>query len=276
MSQAFRALFGPKDRDRPLLVGVVHLLPLPGAPRHRPAAEGRGGMNAVIEHALADASSLQAGGARAIIVENFGDEPFHADRVPPVTTAAMARAVAELRREARVPLGVNVLRSDAEAALGIAAACDADFIRVNVHTGAMVTDQGLIQGRAAGTVRLRRALGSAALIFADILVKHASPLAPLELEQAAEDTYLRGAADALLVTGSGTGKPASLEDAARVRAALPSAPLLVASGVTLETAAAWFAACDGAVVGTWVKREGDVSNPVDAERVKQLVAAARG
>ena len=270
MSQGFRAVFGSRDPASPLLIGVVHLAALPGAPGHE------GGMRPVLEAALADAAALEAGGMRGIIVENFGDAPFWKDRVPPETVAAMARSVSEIRRAVSLPLGVNVLRNDAGAALAVATACDAEFIRVNVHTGAMVTDQGIVEGRAAETLRLRRALGSRALILADVMVKHAAPLAVEDLIQSAEDTYERGQADALLVTGSGTGKAASPAEAARLREALPRATLLVASGVTGESVAEWLGLCDGAIVGTWVKRGGDVSQPVDAERVAQLVARAKG
>jgi hypothetical protein len=276
MSAGFEALFGAPGAGGPLLIGVIHLAPLPGSPGWPEGAAARGAMERVLERAVADARALEAGGMRAAIVENFFDAPFFPDRVPPVTVAAMARCVAAVRCAVGFPVGVNVLRSDAESALGIAAACGAEFIRVNVHTGAMVTDQGLIQGRAAETLRLRRALGTPALILADVLVKHASPAAPVDLAQAAEDTFRRGLADALLLTGAGTGKPASLQEAQRVREAVPEAPLLVASGVTRDTAAAWLRACRGAVVGTWVKQDGDIARPVDVERVRALVAAARG
>jgi uncharacterized protein len=274
VSAGFRALFGETKSVAPLLIGVVHLQPLPGSPGWPEGAAARGAMDRVLACAVADAGALRAGGMRALIVENFFDAPFFADRVPPVTVAAMTRCVQAVREAAGIPVGVNVLRSDAESALGIAAACDAQFIRVNVHIGAMVTDQGLLQGRAAETLRLRRALGSTALIFADVLVKHASPAAPLDLAQAAEDTYRRGLADALLITGAGTGKPASLDEARRVRAAVPEAPLLVASGVNPETVGAWMGACDGAIVGTCVKQEGDITRPVDVERVRRLATAA--
>ncbi len=274
-SQAFQGLFGPRDSRHPLLIGVVHLKPLPGAPGYVPGhTRGAGALDAILEWAVRDAEALVEGGARAIIVENFGDAPFFKDRVPPETVAAMALAAKAVHEVADVPLGINVLRNDAAAALGIAAACDAEFIRVNVLTGAMVTDQGVIEGRAAEILRLRAALGSRALILADILVKHASPLAPLEALQAAEDTYLRGGADALLLTGAGTGKPASLEQARALRAAMPDAPMLVASGTSLDNVKEWLSVCEGAIVGTWFKEQGDVSRPVDVARVRELVARA--
>ena len=74
-----------------------------------------------------------------------------------------------------VPVGVNVLRNDAMAGLAIAAATGARFVRVNVHTGVMLGDQGWLHGEAHETVRLRKRLGVEAAILADVMVKHATP-----------------------------------------------------------------------------------------------------
>lgn len=259
------------------LIGVVHLRPLPGAARAPERAADA--MTQALDTALADAQALEDGGLDGIIVENFGDVPFHAERVPASTVAAMSAIANELRRAVRVPLGVNVLRNDVRSALAIAAGCGLDFVRVNVHAGAMLTDQGVLQGRAAETLVERRRLGAShVLLLADVLVKHAQPLAGTRealLPQLAEDTYRRGLADALIVTGAGTGKAAALGDVAAVRRAVPEAPVLVGSGVTDGTARSVLAACHGAIVGTWFKKDGRVEEPVDVARVQAFVAAAR-
>ena len=190
----------------------------------------------------------------------------------------MARVVTELRPLTAVPLGVNVLRNDAAAALAIASICAGpdSFIRVNVHSGAMLTDQGLITGRADRTIRRRRELGVAVAVLADVLVKHAVPLGPLTIEDAALDAVERGFADALIVTGVGTGHATDLSDVRRVRAALPDVPILVGSGVSEKNVRETFALADGAIIGTAFKSGGATTNPVDVERVRRLVAAAKG
>src|SRR5436305_9160046 len=120
--------------SRPLF-GMVHLAPLPGAPLFG------GSLDAVIDAALADARALRDGGADGLVFENFGDRPFFKDRVEARTVAAMTRVIIDVTQEVGIPFGVNVLRNDAASALAIAAATGAAFIRVNVHTGAMLTDQ---------------------------------------------------------------------------------------------------------------------------------------
>src|SRR3972149_6428870 len=126
------------------LIGMVHLLPLPGSPRWG------GSMAEVVERALADARALEAGGLHALLVENHGDAPF-----TPAPVAAMTAVISEIRRSVRLPLGVNVLKNDAQSGLAVAAATGGRFIRVNVHVGAVVGDQGMIQPDAYNTLRYR-------------------------------------------------------------------------------------------------------------------------
>jgi membrane complex biogenesis BtpA family protein len=252
------------------VIGMVHLVPLPGSPRWA------GSMRDVIAAALADARALIDGGVDALLVENFGDAPFTPGRVEPATVAAMSVVAAEIRREfPRTRLGLNVLKNDARAALGVAAAVGAEFIRVNVHAGAVLADQGVVQSDAYGTLRDRRLLGVDVAILADVGGKHAVPLAPVETEQVARDLVHRGLADALVVSGAATGQATPLGEVKRVRSAVPDVPLLIGSGVTTETAAELLSVADGLIVGTSVKRDGDVRQPVDRARVEKLVAAAR-
>jgi uncharacterized protein len=252
------------------LIGVVHLRPLPGSPRWG------GDWNVVERDARRDAKALVDAGADGIIVENFGDVPFYATSVPPTTVAAMTALTRGVREEigGGTPIGVNVLRNDAQAALAVATVAGADFIRVNVHAGAMVTDQGIVEGRAAETLRERARLGATTLIFADIAVKHATPLGgSVPIEELAEETFERGLADALIVTGTGTGKQTSQDDVARVRGALPAAPVLVGSGATVDDVGSIVAIADGVIVGTALKEDGVVTNPVDTERAAAFFAA---
>lgn len=252
------------------VIGMVHLVPLPGSPRWA------GSMRDVIAAALADARALIDGGVDALLIENFGDAPFTPGRVEPATVAAMSVVAAEVRREfPRTRLGLNVLKNDARAALGVAAAVGAEFIRVNVHAGAVLADQGVVQSDAYGTLRDRRLLGVDVAILADVGGKHAVPLAPVETEQVARDLVHRGLADALVVSGAATGQATPLGEVKRVRSAVPDVPLLIGSGVTAETAAELLSVADGLIVGTSVKRDGDVRQPVDRARVEKLVAAAR-
>ncbi len=255
----------PQLARRPILVGVVHLLPLPGAPLYG------GSMEAVLSAAQFDADALRSGGCDAVIVENFGDTPFYPDHVPAETIASMALALGRVTEACgSLPVGVNVLRNDAPAALGLCAATGASFLRVNVHTSAAVTDQGILEGRAAWTIRERARLCPGVAVLADVHVKHASPLGSETAAEAAGDAFQRGLADAIIITGAGTGRSPSGEILSHVRRHVGKRPILIGSGLTDANAQRLLESADGAIVGTWFKKEGDVTRPVDVERVRRL------
>ena len=256
--------------DHVALVGVLHLPPLPGSPRPGP------GMQAVVDHALRDAEVLAEGGADGLIVENLGDAPFDIAVEPHVTAAlaVVAHAVRQRLGDA-LAIGVNALRNDPLAALGAASASGASFVRVNVHVGTMVTDQGVIEGRPRASLLYRQRVGPDVAVIADVLVKHAAPLVDYDLAQLARDTARRGGADALVVTGSGTGRPTDLGRVRAVREAVPETRVWVGSGTTLETAREVGRTAHGAIVGTALHRDADLRAPLDVERVRAMAGALR-
>ena len=249
------------------LIGMLHLLPLPGSPRFG------GEIAAVMESLLRDAEALVEGGVHGLILENFGDAPFYPQRVPPEVVAHLTRLAIEVRERFDVPLGVNVLRNDGRSALAIAQAAGADFIRVNVLCGARVTDQGIIPGIAHELLRDRALLGAEGVkILADVNVKHSAPLGPPRpIEDEVAETIERGGVDAVVVSGSGTGQATDVEEVRRAKTAAGDTPLFVGSGVTAETIANYLPHADGFIVGTALKRDGVVTHPVDPTRVKTLL-----
>lgn len=248
---------------------MVHLEPLPGAPRFA------GDFDAVVARAVADASMLADAGFEGIGIENFGDAPFYPDDVPKVTIAAMTRAITAVAEAVDVPIGVNVLRNDACAALAIAAATNAAFIRVNVLSGSMYTDQGPIVGRAAAVLRERAVIAPSTRILADVFVKHASPPPGTTLEQAAKELAGRGLADALIVSGTATGRPPTLTTLRDARDAVPDTPLFVGSGASAGNVAQFLAIADGVIVGTTLKHDARTTNPVDPARARAFAEAGR-
>lgn len=271
-----RATPHPLDR-RPLLIGMLHLPPLPGAPSWvPPATRERSGLPAWAAHAVKDAETLVAAGFDAVMMENFGDAPFFKERVPPETIASMSVAACAVRRAlpAHVAIGVNVLRNDASAAVAIAGAAGLDYIRVNILSGAAVTDQGVIEGRAAEVLRLRARLAPEVRILADVRVKHARPLAARPLEEEVGDLVRRGGADAVIVSGVSTGAGVDEEELAAVSRAAGGTPVLIGSGATAANIASLLTHCQGAIVGTSIKRAGRTTARVDARRAASFIRSA--
>jgi membrane complex biogenesis BtpA family protein len=248
------------------VIGMIHLPPLPGAP-------GFGGdVPAVFAAVRRDLDELIAGGVHGIMMENFGDVPFFPGRVPAQVVAMMTSLACDVRSRTDLPLGINVLRNDGQSALAVAHACGAAFVRVNVLCGARVTDQGVINGIAHDLLRERAALGAENVrIMADVDVKHSAPLAARPIEDEVEDTLYRGLADAVIVSGAGTGKSTSVEKVKAVKAAAGRSPVFIGSGITAGTIRQYLPFADGFIVGTAFKRDGDPRNPVERQRVRELI-----
>lgn len=251
------------------VIGMIHLAPLPGAP-----LGGGKGLSPVLERALVDATALVEGGCHGLMMENFGDVPFFPGRVPAHVVAAMTAVACEVKRRFKLPLGINVLRNDGCSALGIAAAAGADFIRVNVLSGARVTDQGVIQGIAHDLLRERAMLGAAAIrILADVDVKHSAALAPRPIEDEVLDLIKRGLADGIVVSGSGTGAPIEMDKLCRVKSVAGGVPVFTGSGSTAATLGGLASHVDGFIVGSFFKSDGDPTRAVEVARVQEFLRA---
>lgn len=248
------------------LIGMLHLYPLPGSPLYE-------NLNKVIEAALKDLKSLEEGGVDGILIENFNDVPFYKDNVPKETVASMTRVSTEVMKKTSLPIGINVLRNDSIASLAIAQSCNCKFIRANILTDAYVTDQGIIEGNAYQLFRYRRHLNAENIsIWADVHSKHASPLSTRRIDLAIQDAVERGLADAIIITGERTG---SSPNPAEIKIAKKYSRVVVGSGVQPNNAKLLLKYADAAIVGTYLKKDGNVRNEVDANRVRKLVEAIK-
>ncbi|MBI2300114.1 MAG: BtpA/SgcQ family protein [Armatimonadetes bacterium] len=259
----FRELFGGMQP----VGGVGALGGLPGSRGYSTD------LGAVRRRAVDEARVLADGGCDAVLVENSGDAPFTRDQVGPEIVAAMTWLVSAVVDAVVVPVGVSVLRNDAVAAVAVASVAEARFVRVPVHVGVMVTEQGLVEGRAPETLRFRTAIGSDVAVFADVHVRHANPMGDDELKQTASDAYFRGLANALVVTCE-PNQACDLRQARILRRAIPDAPLLAGSGVHAGNARELLDVYDGLVVGDAFHESGDPARPLERERVRGLVNAA--
>ena len=264
---AIAALFGrPKA-----VITVVHLLPLPGAPEYdgQPMAE-------IIAHAVAEAGRYHAGGVDGLIVENHGDIPFaKPDQLGPETAACMAVITTAVRAAVPLPVGVNVLANAAHAALAVAKAAGASFIRVNQWANAYVANEGFMEGPAGSAARYRTWLRARDVrVFADVHVKHGAHAitADRTLAELARDVEFFDA-DAAIATGQRTGDSASLDEL-RAIAAGTSLPVLVGSGVTPGNVGDMLSVASAVIVASWLKRDGVWWNEVDPDRLRVFMAEA--
>ncbi|HXN23951.1 MAG TPA: BtpA/SgcQ family protein [Candidatus Dormibacteraeota bacterium] len=253
------------------VIGMVHLWPLPGAPGYIGY-----GMKTILDHALRDAEALMEGGVDGLMVENMWDLPYYVGNlVQPEAMTAQAVVAAEVVRRFPVPVGINVIHNGGLVCLAIAVAAGARFIRVCILTGARLWDTGeLDHGCAANLLRKRKELHATDIhIFADVDKKHSVPFPGLDLATHIEWTEFYGA-DGLIVSGRMTGNAPDLE---KVREAkrLAKRPILIGSGTNAGNISALLEYADGIIVGSSLKKDGVMENPVDVNRVRELVGKVR-
>ena len=262
--------------DSKAIVGMIHVGALPGTPRHS------GSMDSVLARVREEARIYAEAGFDGLLIENMHDVPYLKGGVGPEITAAMTAAgvvARETWQDARggeiVPLGVQILAAANREALATALACGAAYVRVENFAYAHVADEGLMPTAEAGPLlRYRKQIGAEHIkIFADVKKKHSSHAitADVSLDEAARTAEFFGA-DALIVTGAATGQPTAVEDVATVRAAV-RVPVAIGSGLTPRNLPTLWPHANVFIVGSFLKRDGVWSNPIDVERMGAFLDA---
>ena len=210
-----------------IIIGMLHLLPLPGSPNYD------GSMDVIFDRARNDLENLLEGGFSKVNIENYGDIPFPKTPASPVTISSFTKIVTKLEQEFDFDFGIQVMRNDALSGMSIAHVTGASFIRVNVLTGAMIAEEGIVEGNARSLIELRKKLNSDVKVYADVLVKHAVPLGNQDLRLTAKATVERNMADGIIITGDITGEEASVDDLIKLKGEIDK-PILVGSGINKE------------------------------------------
>lgn len=254
--------------DKPI-IGMVHLPPLPGSPLYDP----NGGMRKIVDSCAKDIEALQGGGVDAVMFGNEGDRPYLL-KASPVTLAAMAQAIGEVKRLIKIPFGVNYLW-DPVATVALAIASGASFAR-EIFTGIYDSDMGLWAPDAAGALRLRADGHRQDLVLMfNINAEFASPVGSRPIAQRAKSAVFSSLADIILVSGPMTGQPAETADLKLVKDALKETPVFANTGVNSDNVADVLRIADGAVIGTHFKVDGNTWNSVDKARVKRFMDKVR-
>ena len=252
------------------IIAMCHLRALPGDPGYDPA----GGLEAVIDAARADLHALQAGGVDAIMFSNEASLPY-LTQVEPITTACMARVIAELGPEIDRPYGVNVLW-DPKASIDVAVAH---------RRGLRARD---LQRRLRQ--RLRACGTPTAAMSSDTSTRSAAPISSCSsiscpnrrciyriamwsispFPPSSWRSLTRSASPGLTA-----GAETSSETLKLVKDAVPDTPVFANTGVNVGNLEDTLAIADGTVTGTAFKRAGHIWNEVDVERVREFMRIAK-
>jgi len=253
--------------DKPV-IAMIHVGALPGTPACSCS------VREIVAQAVAEARIYRDGGVHAIAIENMHDVPYLRGRVGPEITSAMTAVALAVKDASGLPCGIQILAGANHEALAVAHAADLQFVRAEGYAFAHVADEGIIESSAASLLRYRRALGAERVqVWADVKKKHSAHAITADVgigETAAAVEFMR--ADAVIVSGAATGREASDADLSDVRQHC-RLPLYLGSGVSADNLVRYYPLADGFIVGSYFKRDGRWSEPVDPRRVERLMRA---
>ena len=253
------------------LIGMVHIKALPGTPGNTTSPDQ------IVEFAVDEATKLVEYGFDAVLIENMHDTPYLLREVGPEIVSTMTVATQSVVHAVDVPVGVQILAGANRAALAVAHATGAHFIRAEGFAFASVADEGIMDVADAGPLlRERRRIDAEGVaILADIQKKHSSHALTADLSIG---DHARGAdfmgADGVIVTGNHTGHAVDIAQLREVRGAT-ELPILVGSGVTPENIKEIFEYADAVIVGSSIKQGGNWANQLDMMRCNKLTKALR-
>ncbi len=254
------------------IIAMIHLPPLPGAPRYR-------GMDVeeIIEYALRDADVLKGGDVDGLQVENIGDYPYlKPDDIGHETSSILAVVAREVRKATGLPTGICCLANGVIQAIAACVASGARWVRAAEWANAYIADEGFVEAIAHKALRYRANLRAEYVkVFADVQVKHGSHfiVSDRPFEEQVKDVEFFDA-DAVIVSGTRTGAETPVEKVIKAKQAT-TLPVLIGSGLNSENAEKLLTHADGAIVGSYLRQDGKFWNPIDPNRVKELMSKVK-
>lgn len=250
------------------IIGLVHIKALPGDPFYRGE-----GMAEVIRHAKADLSALQDGGIDGVLFTNEFSMPYEKE-VSPVTLAAMGMVIGALRESIKVPFGAEAI-FDGDATISLCAATEADFTRC-MFTGVWAGDFGLVNRDIAKTLRLKNAYRLDNLkLFYFITSEGDACVGERSTVDIASSLLFNCRPDAMVVGGAAAGFGPQMELLEHVEKVAGDTPIVCGTGCRLENIEDVLKRCNGAFVGSSLKKDGKFENPVDVSRVRKFMDHVR-
>ena len=263
-------IFRPLIVNNPCVIGMIHVAALPGTPGYS------GKMLPIISNAVAEAEIYLAAGIDMLAIENMHDVPYLNRNVGPEITAAMSNIGYEVKKSTGLPVGIQILAGANQSALAAACAAGLDFVRAEGFVFGHLADEGMMESDAGTLLRYRKQIGADHIaVITDIKKKHSSHI--LTSDISIEDTAKAAdffCSDGVIITGESTGRPASISELKTVRENV-NIPVLVGSGINENNVVDYLPVCDGMIIGSWFKADGNWKNRVDPNRVSRLVKIVR-
>lgn len=208
-----------------------------------------------VKRALEEIAVYEEEGVDGVIIENYHGT------VEDVTQTLKETST----MKPNIVIGVNVLPNEFEQAFSLAYKYGADFIQLDYVAGRYT--RGELDFQAYSQVKEKY---PNIIVLGGVWPKYYTPLEGSDLEQDLWEAKSR--AEAVVVTGAGTGVETPLGKVKRFRELIGGHPLVVGAGLTADNAYERLCISDGAIVGSFFKEGGDTRNPIDREKIRDFMS----
>jgi uncharacterized protein len=253
-----------------VVIGMVHLLPLPGTPFYQ-----EGTMERTLEKAVADATALYHGGADGCLIQTVDRVYPAADEADYARVAAMA-TIAKAVADATGPefqIGIQIMLNALKASLAVAKVCGGSFLRCTALVGTTVTAAGMVEANPLEFLTYRAQIGAQQVkLIAEVNSRHFRWLGDTSTADIAR-MAARVGANAVEVAHPDEEINARL--VRDIKQAMPHLPVILGGHTTHDNVARRLAEADGVFVGACLKTDG-WDGRVDIERVRAYVNIVSG
>ena len=247
------------------IIAMCHLQPLPGDPYY----DEEGGIEKIVECAKHDVIALQNGGVDGIMFSNEYSLPY-LTKMEPITLAAMAFVIGQVKDLVKIPFGVNCLW-DPISSLDVAKATGGKFIR-EIISGVYASDFGIWNTNSGETARHRHRIGADHIkMLYNIVPEAAVYLSARDIASIAKTTEFNCRPDGLCVSGLTAGSETDTQILSQVKSAVKKTPVFCNTGCNKDNVVRQISVADGVVCATTFKVDGKFENPVDEARVKEFM-----
>ena len=214
--------------------------------------------NDPVKRALEEIAIYEKEGVDGAIIENYHG-----------TVEDVIQTLKETSKiKPKIRIGVNVLPNEFQQAFPLAQKYGADFIQLDYVAGKYKSGELDYEAYTQYKERYPNII-----VLGGVWPKYYTPIEDSDLETDLRQGKSR--AEAIVVTGAGTGMETPLGKIKTFRDNIGEHPLVVGAGLTVSNAYEQLCISDGAIVGSFFKESGDTQNPVNREKIRDFISIVK-
>jgi len=211
-----------------------------------------------VDRALEELAIFEKEGVDGAIIENYHGRVDDVER----TLKEIDKA------NTKVVMGINILSNEFDLAFRLAKKYGAKFIQLDYIAGKYTSGELPV----SSYMRYKQEHPDV-VVLGGVWPKYYHPVNGSNLEADLIEGMKR--AEAIVVTGKGTGKETPFDKIKSFRKSIGKHPLIVGAGLNPENAYEQLSIADGAIVGSSLKIGYETENAVDKDQVRDLMKVVR-